>query len=79
MNIGHDLMRRYGPRQSRDAGPRPPGMRDRVFAIVVALAGTAVIFDFSVDADLDAYLSLAACIVMVVGVVWTAVRMRQAG
>jgi len=44
MNIGHDLMRRYGPRQSRDAGPRPPGMRDRVFAIVVALAGTAVLF-----------------------------------
>lgn len=43
MNIGHDLMRRYGPRKSGDSGPRPPGMRDRAFAIVVAFAGTAVL------------------------------------
>ncbi len=50
-----------------------------LWIVALALAGTAVIIDFSVDADLDAYLSLAACIVMVVGVVWTAVRMRQAG
>jgi hypothetical protein len=44
MNIGHDLMRRFGPRSSRDASPRPPSMRDRVFAIVVAFAGTAGLF-----------------------------------
>jgi uncharacterized membrane protein YhaH (DUF805 family) len=49
-----------------------------LWIVALALAGTATIIDFTVDADFDAYLSLVACGFMVAGIVWTAVRMRQA-
>jgi hypothetical protein len=49
-----------------------------LWIVALALAGTATIIDFTVDADLDAYISLVACIFMVFGIVWTTVRMREA-
>ena len=49
-----------------------------LWIVALVLAGSAAIIDFLVDADLDAYLSLVACVFMVIGIVWTAVRMRHA-
>ncbi|MFM8731195.1 MAG: hypothetical protein ACKOFI_06045 [Phycisphaerales bacterium] len=41
MNIGHDLMRRFGPRTTRAVKPPPPSVGQRIVAIAVTVAGAA--------------------------------------
>jgi len=41
MNIGHDLMRRFGPRTTRVVKPPPPSVGQRIVAIAVTVAGAA--------------------------------------
>ncbi len=46
-----------------------------IVALAFFISGTTL--DFIAGAAFDTYLSLAGCVLAVVGVVWTAVRLRQ--
>ena len=48
-----------------------------LWIVALALMVTGAIPDFIAGAGLDTYLSLAGCALAVVGVVWTAVRLRS--
>ena len=72
MNIGHDLMRRYGPRDAATRGmPGPPRRRHRGLAVVLLAGGIAAFVALGwsgADSEPSAKLAVTLALALVAGV-----------